>query len=100
MLGIRLLNLVNPHVLKYQVFDFLVLYVFANLQLPRYNLYMPLRWFLIAVRLNHIFQTIYHSHLTQQREASPSKPHLDGASITGSAFQPLPGIDSFSHHTV
>ena len=37
---------------------------------------------------------------TYSSEASPSKPHLDGASITGSAFQPLPGIDSFSHHTV
>lgn len=33
-------------------------------------------------------------------EASPPKLRLDGASITGSASQLLPGIDSFSHHTV
>ena len=33
-------------------------------------------------------------------EASPPKLRFDGASITGLAFQLLPGIDSFSHHTV
>ena len=50
--------------------------------------------------IKDIYHPLYIPDDMTKCEASPSKPHLDGASITGSAFQPLPGIDSFSHHKV